>query len=221
MHEYHIYGVILFIKSTVNDIPVNRTKAECGVLDKRQIRSVNLVGNQKLGLVQGHVVTARNLLDANAMVVPSACIVELSVEFMDFGGSYEVTLHPGAGKVNHAVRSGPHLKVGALVERTAGSGEPVGLGLGIRINERVAHGELLKGYGADLGRRTLHIHRRALSLLSLWTRTDGAGGRNHASKVPLTGIGRGSLLSTGYVRDDCLGGAFLAFIAGTTAFALA
>ena len=96
MYEYHIDCIILLIERSVYDIPVGGSKAEQRVLYKRQIRAVNLIGNQKLGLVKRYVVTARNLLDAYSVVVPGTCILELVTELMDFSSCYELSLHPCA-----------------------------------------------------------------------------------------------------------------------------
>ena len=174
---------------------------------ERGIRALRFVGAQQIGLVVGHVVAARDLLDEVAVVAPGAGVVIIVADLVDLRrGGESRPLQPEAFDINDIIGARPHLEVGALVHPAAGGGQVVGLRGLVREDVRVAHREFLEGDGADL------VHRgHAGPHHGGAARGVGIGGQA-AAEIALAGVGGRRLLAgqdlgeTGRTEQQACGG---------------
>src|SRR5450759_1996386 len=154
MNEYQIRGVILFIESAIDDIPVFRAKPEFMAGYQRLKRSFARIGYEKLCLVTWHIVTSGNGFDQRAVIAPGAGIIVFIPNMVNLGCCNEESIHQGPCKVYDRVGACPNIQVFTFVETSTGTCQIISLGLFVGIDVGIAHGNIIKRNRLDFWLRT-------------------------------------------------------------------
>ena len=83
MNEDHVDLTVLFVKCTVDAVPLAWLVVVVAVLCEDLVWSLDVLRTEENSLVVRHVVTSWNLLDEVAMVVPCTCVIVVITDLVD------------------------------------------------------------------------------------------------------------------------------------------